>query len=143
MTARLLHVLIADDDATVRELLATILGTTECTVDLVSNGLEAIRAFAGRHYDLVITDFEMPVMDGKELTIAIRQLHASVPVVMVTACADIDRHAIGLTSAGVTQLIRKPFRIAEILQWKARLQSEAPAIAATPEPATDFQSRLV
>ena len=105
----MLHVLIADDDAAIRGLLATILGTSECAVDLVTNGLDAIRAFADRHYDLVITDLEMPSVNGKELTRSIRQLDSSVPVVMITGCADANKMAPDLKEAGVDKVISKPF----------------------------------
>lgn len=121
----MLHVLIADDDAAIRGLLATILGTSECAVDLVTNGLEAIRAFADREYDLVITDLEMPRLDGKELTRSIRQLNTSVPVVMITGCADANVMAPELKEAGVDKVISKPFQIAEILALKALLTDHA------------------
>jgi len=121
----MLHVLIADDDAAIRGLLATILGTSECTVDLVTNGLEAIRAFADRHYDLVITDLEMPSLDGKELTRSIRQLDSSVPVVMITGCAGATTMAPELKEAGVDKVISKPFQIAEILALRAMIPDPA------------------
>ena len=123
----MLHVLIADDDASIRGLLATILGTSECAVDLVTNGLEAIRAFADREYDLVITDREMPRLDGKGLTRSIRQLNTTVPVVMITGCADASVMAPELKEAGVDKIISKPFQIAEILALKALLP-EKPAV---------------
>jgi DNA-binding response OmpR family regulator len=124
----MLHVLIADDDAAIRGLLATILGTSECSVDLVSNGFDAIRAFADCEYDLVITDLEMPRVDGKELTQTIRQHNTSVPVVMITGCADPDAMTVELKEAGVSRVISKPFQVAEILALKSLLP-EKPAVA--------------
>jgi len=121
----MLHVLIADDDAAIRGLLATILGTSECSVDLVSNGVEAIRAFADRDYDLVITDLEMPRLDGRELTRSIRQLNRSVPVVMISGCPDADAMAMELKEDGVDKVISKPFRIAEILALKSMCTEHA------------------
>jgi CheY-like chemotaxis protein len=122
----MLHVLIADDDASIRGLLATILRTSECSVDLVSNGQEAIRAFADCEYDLVITDLEMPRVDGKELTQSIRQHNSSVPVVMLTGCAEPDAMKRELKKVGVSKVISKPFQIAEILALKSLL-GEKPA----------------
>jgi DNA-binding response OmpR family regulator len=126
----MVHVLIADDDAAIRGLLATILGTSECSVDLVSNGQEAILAFADCEYDLVITDLEMPRVDGKELTQSIRQRNTSVPVVMLTGCADPDAMTVELKEVGVSKVISKPFQIAEILALKS-LISEGPAARET------------
>jgi DNA-binding response OmpR family regulator len=127
----MLHVLIADDDAAIRGLLATILGTSECSVDLVSNGLDAIRAFADCEYDLVITDLEMPRVDGKELTQSIRQHNTTVPVVMITGCADPDAMTVELKEAGVSRVISKPFQVAEILALKSLL-AEKPVLPETP-----------
>src|SRR5262252_312405 len=122
----MLHVLIADDDAAIRGLLATILGTSECSVDQVSNGQDAIQAFADCEYDLVITDLDMPRIDGKELTQTIRQHNASVPVVMLTGCADPDAISVELKEVGVSKVISKPFQVAEILALKSLL-AEKPA----------------
>jgi len=127
----MLHVLIADDDAAIRGLLATILGTSECSVDLVSNGLDAIRAFADCEYDLVITDLEMPRLGGKELTRSIRQHNTSVPVVMITGCADPDAMTVELKEAGVSRVISKPFQIAEILSLKSMLADKLAICEAT------------
>ena len=122
----MLHVLIADDDASIRGLLATILGTSECRVDLVSNGQEAIRAFEDSEYDLVITDLEMPRGDGKVLTRSIRQHNTRVPVVMITGCANPEAMSVELKEAGVSKIISKPFQIAEILALRSLL-AEKPA----------------
>jgi len=127
----MLHVLIADDDAAIRGLLATILGTSECSVDLVSNGQDAIRAFEDCEYDLVITDLDMPRIDGKELTQTIRQHNASVPVVMLTGCADPDAISVELKEVGVSKVISKPFQVAEILALKSLL-AEKPAAGEAP-----------
>jgi len=139
----MLHVLIADDDAAIRGLLATILGTSECTVDLVTNGLEAIRAFADRKYDLVITDLEMPRLDGRELTRAIRQLDTSVPVVMITGCTDTNTMAPDLVETGVDKVISKPFQIAEILALKSLLPQKPVTSGVRAEHAADFPFRMV
>ncbi|HET9132406.1 MAG TPA: response regulator [Terriglobia bacterium] len=127
----MLHVLIADDDASIRGLLATILGTSECSVDLVSNGQEAIRAFEDCEYDLVITDLEMPRVDGKVLTRSIRQHNPSVPVVMITGCANPDAMSVELKEAGVSKVIAKPFQVAEILALRTLL-AEKPALFEAP-----------
>ena len=123
----MLHVLIADDDAAIRGLLATILRTSECSVDLVSNGQEAIRAFEDCEYDLIITDLEMPRVDGKKLTQSIRQHNTRVPVVMITGCADPIAMTVELKEAGVSRVISKPFQVAEILALKSLL-AEKPAV---------------
>ena len=127
----MLHVLIADDDAAIRGLLATILGTSECSVDQVSNGQDAIQAFADCEYDLVITDLDMPRIDGKELTQTIRQYNTSVPVVILTGCADPDAVSVELKEVGVSKVISKPFQVSEILALKSLLAEKPAAGEAT------------
>jgi FixJ family two-component response regulator len=75
----------------------------------------------------VITDLEMPRIGGKELTQSIRQHNTSVPVVMITGCADPAAMTVELKEAGVSQVISKPFQIAEILALKSMLV-EKPAV---------------
>lgn len=123
----MLHVLIADDDASIRGLLATILGNSECSVDLVSNGQEAIRAFEDFEYDLVITDLEMPRCDGKVLTRSIRQHNTSIPVVMITGCANPEAMSMELKEAGVSKIISKPFQVGEILALRSLLAEKSAA----------------
>lgn len=57
------------------------------TADTAENGLQALALFKKHtdRYDLVITDYRMPVMDGLELTEQIRRLDADVPILMITA----------------------------------------------------------
>ena len=80
----------------------------------VSNGLDAIRAFAHCEYDLVITDLEMPRLGAKELTRSIRQHNASVPVVMITGRKErwLERKVIGM---GAAKFMNKPPVFEELL----------------------------
>ena len=111
-------ILVAEDDENICELIARILRTENCEVDLVSDGLQAIREFAGRGYNLVITDFDMPGLDGIELARAIRDLGRDVPVVMVTGKPLSDAQTEAIADAGILQIIRKPFRTSEILELR-------------------------
>src|SRR5262249_12517149 len=81
----MLNVLVADDDANVREILATVLRSRGFTVDLVKNGLDAVREYAAREYHVVVTDLRMPKMDGLEVAEAVRRINPDACVVMMTA----------------------------------------------------------
>ena len=85
------------------------------------NGSEALAALAAGAADLVMADWNMPVMDGLELVRAIRASPAfsKVPVVMVTTEAEVDQMAAAL-AAGATEYVMKPFT-REILADKLRL----------------------
>ncbi len=114
-SSRKMNILVAEDDADVRELIASILKTDNCMVDLIPDGLQAIRAFTGRKYDLVITDFDMPGLDGIALARSIHDLEPSTPVVMVTGKALDHGQKTAIEAAGIARVIRKPFSTAEIL----------------------------
>jgi two-component system, chemotaxis family, sensor kinase CheA len=87
-------VLVADDTAVVRELERSILEEAGYRVRTVRDGREALAALAGELPDLVVTDVDMPNLDGLELTRAIRadRTLAGLPVVVVTSkAAEADR----------------------------------------------------
>lgn len=111
-------ILVAEDDANIRELIASILRNDDCEVDLVADGQEAIRAFADRGHNLVITDLDMPQLDGIELVRAIRDLGAETPVVMVTGKPLSDAQTDAIADVGIVQIIRKPFRTSEIVELR-------------------------
>jgi CheY-like chemotaxis protein len=68
-----MKVLIVDDIYTNRLLLAEVLRSLDIEFDQVENGREAIDAFEKVHYDLILMDIEMPVMNGLETTKYIRE----------------------------------------------------------------------
>jgi len=104
-----MHILIADDDPGTRLIVAAAVERLghECTV--AEDGAEAWRRFAKTAPDVVITDWEMPGIDGTELTRRIRSQDA-VPypdVIILTARADQD-HALHAMEAGADDLVFKP-----------------------------------
>jgi CheY-like chemotaxis protein/HPt (histidine-containing phosphotransfer) domain-containing protein len=98
----------------------------------VENGAQAVEAVAGTGYDLVLMDCQMPVMDGFEATLHIRELHHSdIPIVAVTADvmpADRDR----CLHAGMSDYIAKPVELRQLSETLARwLPARAAGAAAT------------
>jgi CheY-like chemotaxis protein len=104
------RILIADDEEGIRSLLAMALETYDYEIDIVENGLEAINNIYKRSYDLIITDYMMPEMDGLELTKRIRSEYPSIPILIVTANG--PEH--DFLESGATLYIEKPFSILEI-----------------------------
>ena len=102
-------VLVADDSKVVRIKTGRLLAQHQYQVAYANDGLDAVQQMEARLPDVVITDVEMPGMDGFELTRHIRgnAQTAQLPVIMITA-AD-DRHREQADSAGVSVLLGKPY----------------------------------
>ncbi len=77
-------------------------------VETAKSGQEALAALERAAFDLVITDFAMPIMKGDELAAAIKSRNPRQPVVMITAYAEMLQSA-GKPLAGVDFIISKPF----------------------------------
>ncbi len=81
-------VLYAEDEETVREIIGRSLRRACKEVHLAANGQEGLDLFKAHHCDLVITDIEMPVMNGIEMIRQIKALDENKPCVVVTAYKD-------------------------------------------------------
>ncbi|HTN33320.1 MAG TPA: ATP-binding protein [Marinobacter sp.] len=105
-----IHILLVEDNR-VNQLVATgLLKRLGHQVDHAGNGAEALEALTARHYDLVLMDCQMPVMDGYEATRRIRANEAwkDLPIIAVTANAmQGDRDA--CLASGMNDYITKPF----------------------------------
>jgi CheY-like chemotaxis protein len=115
-------VLIADDRATSRELVRTVLENSGYAVIEASNGVEALRNARELKPDLIILDLHMPGLDGFGVVLELRrdQALASTPVMALTASAmQGDRER--AISAGFTAYIAKPIQLRMLRSEVARL----------------------
>jgi two-component system, OmpR family, response regulator MtrA len=106
-------VLIADDDPDIRMLVRLRLERSGYSVVSASDGLEALQVAAETNPDLVILDVTMPGITGVEVTRALRERQATLPVVLLTAHADEANVAEGAT-AGADAYVTKPFSPQEL-----------------------------
>ncbi len=104
------RILIADDEKAVRTLLAEALKHHDYEIDVVENGIEAISHIDRRSYDLIITDYMMPEMDGLELTRRIRLKYPSLPIIVVSGNGPQQ----DLLKNGATACIMKPFNVCDL-----------------------------
>lgn len=112
------RILLADDDEEIRSLYVDLL-SEEHEVVTVSDGREAlVRLLAGERYDLVLTDHQMPAMNGPDLIKSIRSRGFTVPVLLVTGIARPELH-------GADGLIRKPFGLDELREAVRGFRSDA------------------
>ena len=121
------RILVVEDNPVNREVVTAQLSRLGYQAAAVENGAEAVEALAAARYDLVLMDCQMPVMDGFEATLHIREVHRSdIPIVAVTADAmpsDRDR----CLQAGMNDYLAKPV---ELHQLSAMLAKWLPAPAA-------------
>lgn len=105
------HILAVDDSKAMLNLYRSIAASMGLSISTAGNGKEALDMLSGREeYCLVITDMNMPVMDGIELIRQIRQdlLHGEVPIIMITTESERSQESLA-QKAGATGFLRKPF----------------------------------
>lgn len=107
------QVLVVDDNKAVRDVLSRMLSFLGYDVTLAGNGLEAGTLFFTGSYDLVITDLQMPLMDGWELSRLIKERSPNTPVMVVSGAYD-EKHWEKTEMRCVDAMILKPFKLKEI-----------------------------
>jgi excisionase family DNA binding protein len=113
------RVLVADDEASIRELLGKTLALAEYHVDSVPDGRSAIDRLRLENYDLLIADLRMPGMDGLQLTREARRFNSALKVIIITGYSS-EATAIEAVNLGVNGYITKPFRVPQVLSAVAR-----------------------
>lgn len=130
------RILVVDDEPNMLRLLKTILGDqTGYEVVTTNNPLEVSNLLQQDHYDLVVTDLKMPLVDGIDLIDIIKKIDSGIPVIIITAYGTIET-AEEAVQKGAYDFITKPFRkeailitIRRALEWK-RMQGELAALKA-------------
>jgi DNA-binding NtrC family response regulator len=108
------RILLIDDEAAVCRMVEAILTDRGYAVVAYNHSPEAVAAFAPRHYDAVITDVKMPVMDGLEVLQRIKEQEPAIPVIVITAHATVDM-SIHALRKGAYDILSKPFEPEELL----------------------------
>jgi DNA-binding response OmpR family regulator len=106
-------VLVVDDELMMRKLVAKVLSRDGFQVVQAQDGDEALRILAGRPIDIVISDINMPGLNGFELLQAIKKSHPAMSVIMMTAYGDTYSVKDALL-LGADEYITKPFQSQEI-----------------------------
>jgi len=125
-TARPLRILLAEDNVVNQKLAARLLESRGHSIEIVSNGEEALNVFGQKMFDLILMDIQMPVMNGYDATHAIRAAEQStghhVPIIALTAHAmNGDRET--CLQAGMDDYLSKPIHSAELLALIERWSS--------------------
>ncbi len=116
------NVLIAEDDANIRKLIAIHLTQNGFSVTACNDGESAWRHFESQHVDVLITDVMMPRMSGNELARRIREQNKDLPIMMLTALEAFEDKEKGFES-GTDDYMVKPVDMKElVLRVKALLR---------------------
>jgi DNA-binding response OmpR family regulator len=123
------HILVAEDQTDIRDLLVMNLRSAGYEVTAVGDGEQALAHHAERASDLLILDLMMPRVDGLEVCKALRAKGSATPILMLTAkSTELDR-VLGL-ELGADDYLTKPFSLAELLARVKALLRRAALLAA-------------
>ncbi|HWQ15414.1 MAG TPA: response regulator [Roseiflexaceae bacterium] len=114
MPASLYHIIVADAQPQVRGLLARIVANTypAATISIAGGHQEALGVFDRRGADLILTNHDLPQLDGLLLIQTLRARGATLPIVMLSADPSVAPAAL---AAGATRFVAKPFHVAELV----------------------------
>lgn len=107
------NILVADDEEIIRDSLAYFLKNEGFEVDTAENGKLALEKFTAGHFDMIISDIEMPEMKGTELLRRVREYDQRVLVIIITAYGALETALIALRE-GATDYILKPIEFDEL-----------------------------
>ena len=109
-----LNILIVEDGRSQREMLRDFLRKEGHTVGEAENGDQAIRRVREGHYDLILLDYKMPMMNGMQVLQAVKGINPEIDVVIITAYGTIET-AVDAMKAGALDYITKPVEFDELL----------------------------
>ncbi|MCF8069917.1 MAG: HDOD domain-containing protein [Desulfobacterales bacterium] len=109
------RILVVDDEMHIREIIKETLESENMTIDIASNGNEALEQLSEGKYDLMLMDIRMPVKDGLSVMSEISTWDNPVPTIIITGLATHEEMEEAL-SKGAYKCIRKPFHIKLLLK---------------------------
>ena len=110
MTTR---VLVVDDDTDLAESLAEVLSSNSCDVTIAAHGQEALERACARDFDIIFMDVRMPVMNGVDSCLAIKQIKPQARIVMMTGFK--EPILAKATAVGAEGPLHKPFSPEDML----------------------------
>lgn len=105
-----MKVLVAEDDATLREEVTELLRSSGHEVDAVADGEEAVRRLEGKAFDLALVDWNMPGKTGGEVLRRAREIRPRTAVIVMTGYGNVDT-AVEAMRSGARDFLQKPFDV--------------------------------
>ena len=113
-----LHALVVEDSPTMRQLIVFALSRIKVLkVVEADDGVDALKKLSQQHFDILITDINMPMMDGLKLVSMVRkdEVHKEIPIIIITTeGAQEDRQR--ALSLGANAYITKPIQAPQVIQ---------------------------
>ena len=140
-----LSVLLAEDNIVNQRVAAALLNTIGHKVTICNNGREAVQAVEAGHFDVILMDIQMPVLDGLAATAEIRAMadadKAAIPILAISANVR-DEDIVRYKEGGIDHVLPKPLRPDALKAMLAKMLSPAPnpaepAVPAEPSPAAE------
>jgi len=140
-------ILVVDDEKRMLRVLRLGLGTAGYQVTTASDGDEALEKLLEFPFDLVVTDVKMANMSGVELIYEIERLGMKIPVVVMTAFADVET-AVKVFKHGAYDFIQKPFTLEELEHTirqtlKRSAPVESPAVGSLQESVEEKEKEMI
>lgn len=114
------HILLAEDDESLRRFLAAALAKAGHEVTDFGDGTEAFECLQGFRFDLLLTDIVMPGMDGIELAKRAVEMDAALKIMFITGFAAVALHP-SSNAPKQAKVLSKPFHLREIVQEVERM----------------------
>ena len=113
MAEKMKRILVVDDEENARIALSTILTRDGYDVASAGNGYEALNYLRGKDVELIITDINMPEMNGMTFLRELNRSHPTCNVIMITAYGEVESY-IEAMNLGAFEYINKPVKLEEL-----------------------------
>ena len=134
-----LSVLLVEDYEPLRNDMAEMLDDLFKTVSIASDGSEALEIYKeyystdSKSFDLIITDIQMPVMNGVELSEAVRDINVAQQIIVLSAHTD-SNYLLSLINLGIAQFITKPINHEELMNTLIRVSKTINSVEVEAKP---------
>jgi len=118
-----IKVLLAEDNSVNQKVVLNILSKHGYQIDIASNGQEALEKAKSCKYDIILMDWQMPILDGIEATKKIRVFDAVTPIIALTAAAHQEQEC---KDAGMQDYLLKPFKPTQLRDVVAKWLPSTP-----------------
>lgn len=134
-----MRILVVEDDLSLREAVSDSLDLAQHDVISVANGVEAHSILQHKQVDLVLSDINMPAMNGLELLSKIKEQQPWLPVVLMTAYGDVNQ-AVEAMQKGANDYLMKPFELTELTEVLNKFKPDAASAPSNQQPVCEDPS---